>query len=117
MMNATLLTTCLVLGLMQFLAALPWAWALALIPRGRIRTGGFWIAGLGAAAGAGILLGLYLNNNNDPQVLKNWGRFYLSVLHLQLGLDLFVLVFAFFLAFWPKGGAVALASFQEGVRQ
>ena len=32
-------------------------------------------------------------------------------------LGLCVLTFSLLLAFWPKGGAVALAAFQEGVRQ
>src|SRR5262249_21252255 len=31
--------------------------------------------------------------------------------------DLFILVFAVLLVLWPKGGAVALSAFREGVRQ
>lgn len=116
-MNVALLGTCVVLGIVHFLAALPWAWALGLIPRGRLSRGKFWLTGLAAAAGVGGALGFYLNNNNDPKVLSHWGRFLFSLLHFQVGLDLFVAAFGFMLAFWPKGGAVALASFQEGVRQ
>jgi ABC-type transport system involved in multi-copper enzyme maturation permease subunit len=40
-----------------------------------------------------------------------------SLLTLQIGIDLFVLTFRLLLTFWSKGGAVALAAFQEGVRQ
>jgi ABC-type transport system involved in multi-copper enzyme maturation permease subunit len=36
---------------------------------------------------------------------------------LQVGIDLFVVTFYLMLVFWPKGGAVALAAFQECVRQ
>jgi ABC-type transport system involved in multi-copper enzyme maturation permease subunit len=50
-------------------------------------------------------------------MLARMGRVYMSVLHLQIMMDLFVLTFMLLLTFWPKGGAVALAAFQEGVRQ
>ena len=39
------------------------------------------------------------------------------MLHLQLAADSFVFVFMLLLAIWPKGGAVALAAFREGIRQ
>jgi ABC-type transport system involved in multi-copper enzyme maturation permease subunit len=42
---------------------------------------------------------------------------YGSILHLQVAADLFVGIFALQLIFWPKGGAVALSAFREGVRQ
>jgi len=50
-------------------------------------------------------------------VVEFLGRVYGSVLHLQLLADLFVGVFALLLKFWPKGAAVALAAFREGIRQ
>ena len=46
-----------------------------------------------------------------------FGRIYGSVLQVQLVIDLFVLVFFLLLKLWPRGGAVALASFRESVRQ
>src|SRR3954447_24853436 len=105
MMSVSLLLCCVVMGVVQFLAALPWTWALGIIPRGRLGRGGFWLTGLVAAAAVGGGLGFYLNNNNDPRVLSHWGRFYFSLLHFQFGLDLFVIVFGLMLALWPKGGA------------
>jgi ABC-type transport system involved in multi-copper enzyme maturation permease subunit len=53
----------------------------------------------------------------DPSSVQVWGGFYAAVLQAQLTVDLFVLVFAVLLVIWPKGGAVALAAFREGVRQ
>jgi ABC-type transport system involved in multi-copper enzyme maturation permease subunit len=50
-------------------------------------------------------------------VVSLWGRFYSSILSLQLGFDLFILAFFMMLTFVPKAGAVALAAFREGVRQ
>jgi ABC-type transport system involved in multi-copper enzyme maturation permease subunit len=58
-----------------------------------------------------------LEANSDPGIVALWGRFYGSVLFLQLGIDFFILVFYALLTFWPKGGAVSLAAYQEGVRQ
>src|SRR5205807_6683414 len=55
--------------------------------------------------------------NSDPGVLTLWGRAYGSLLHLQLAADFFVFVFLALLTVWPKGGAVALAAFREGIRQ
>src|SRR5262245_45328981 len=116
-MNAALLGTCMVLMVVQFLANVPWAVTVGLYTRSAYRDRQFWLIGLATSAGLGLLLGLYLNSNNDPRVLTNWGRFYFSLLHLQLGMDFFVVVFLLMLQFWPKGGAVALAAFQEGLRQ
>jgi hypothetical protein len=39
------------------------------------------------------------------------------ILQLQLLADAFILTFALLLNLWPKGGAIALAAFREGVRQ
>jgi len=116
-MNAALLGTCIALLIVQFLALVPWASIVGLFARRDVRTRPFWLIGLGSAAVLALFLGFYLNSNNDPRVLANWGRFYFSVLHLQLGMDFFVATFLLMLQVWPKGGAVALAAFQEGLRQ
>lgn len=116
-MNFSLLGACIALLVIQFLAFVPWAAAIGFIPRGQARTAQFWLIGLGTAATVGVLLGLYFNSNNDPKALAHWGRFYFSILHLQLAFDFFVATFFLMLTFWPKGGAVALAAFQEGLRQ
>jgi hypothetical protein len=104
--------------LVQLLAALPW---LAVLDpaqaRLRLKQPAAWgIALLGVlAAGVGVTLLCYANS--DPGLLIAYGRLYASVLHLQLAADGFVLVFAVLLLVWPKGAAVALAAFREGVRQ
>ncbi len=53
----------------------------------------------------------------DRGSLETVGQAYGAVLQLQLVFDFFVLAFAALLRLWPKGGAVALAAFREGVRQ
>lgn len=53
----------------------------------------------------------------EREPLEIAGRFYGALLQLQLTLDFFVLGFMALLRVWPKGGAVALAAFREGVRQ
>ncbi len=100
---------------LQGAAALPWLLALRQRPL-RTETR-FCLTLLAAFAGVGALFAFYLEFNSDPAVLTGWGRVFMAILHLQLGLDLFVAVFLILLRFWSKGGAVALAAFQEGVRQ
>jgi ABC-type transport system involved in multi-copper enzyme maturation permease subunit len=53
----------------------------------------------------------------DPGWLLILGRVYGAILHAQLIADLFVVVFVVLLAVWPRGAAVALAAFREGLRQ
>jgi hypothetical protein len=49
--------------------------------------------------------------------LEGLGLLYGVVLQIQLLIDAFILLFAVLLAVWPKGGAIALSAFREGVRQ
>jgi ABC-type transport system involved in multi-copper enzyme maturation permease subunit len=102
---------------LQELAMLPWMAALGTRTRQRLREPKFWLQGVGIAAAAGLVFAFFMHESSDPRVLARWGRFYMSVLHLQLAADFFVLVYVVMLAIWPKGGAVALAAFREGVRQ
>src|SRR4051812_718511 len=105
----------IVLFLLQGLAAVPWVLAWRQRPvREQLPAFGMLLGGLAAA---GLLAAFYFDYNSDPQVLSGWGRLYMAVLQFQLALDLFVAVFFLLLTVWSKGGAVALASFQEGVRQ
>ncbi|MGF1578899.1 MAG: ABC transporter permease subunit [Gemmataceae bacterium] len=67
--------------------------------------------------GVGVVFGLLCEFNSEPKTLEGWGRIYCALLELQLFADFFVGVFFFLLLVWPKGGAVALAAFREGVRQ
>jgi ABC-type transport system involved in multi-copper enzyme maturation permease subunit len=103
---------CLVLFVVQGLAALPWMYALSRRP---VRE---HLPVLGAIVGVGfVVFTAIADYYSDPTVLARAGRIYMSVLQLQLMFDLFVGVFLLMLTLWPKGGAVALAAFQEGVRQ
>src|SRR4051812_6907757 len=104
-----------ILFVLQGLAALPWVFAWRQRPiREQLPFVGTL---LGSLAVVGFLAALFFDYNSDPQVLSGWGRLYMAVLHFQVALDLFVAVFFVLLTIWSKGGAVALASFQEGVRQ
>src|ERR1700722_14612634 len=123
-----------VLVLVQFLAALPWV--ASAFGEGRsfsefygdllgLRGSGGGTAKLGnlAIAAIVVLVGLigipplfiYFVEGKDS--LEVAGRIYGAVLQVQLVFDFFVLFFAAALKVWPKGGAVALAAFREGVRQ
>ena len=103
---------CLVLILVQALAALPW---LHVLTRRPVRSYLGIFAGVLVAAFVSLFYFAY--EYSDPAVLGSTGRIYMSVLHLQLIVDGFILVFWLLLLVWPKGGAVSLAAFQEGVRQ
>lgn len=109
--------TCVVLALIQALAALPWILAINPLTRRRLCGIGFLSKFLGGTIVLGALAAFFLDSNVDPSGMTTWGRWYMAAIHLQLGADLFVLAFFMMLQYWPKGGAVALAAFQEGVRQ
>jgi hypothetical protein len=113
--------------LVQLLAALPWL--AALLSEGRGSYESFRSRGKGAAVVTNlvrfglVLLGLvllpplFLTFVYERPSLEIAGHFYGAALQLQLIFDFFVLAFAALLKLWPKGGAVALAAFREGVRQ
>src|SRR5262245_19780429 len=109
----TMIVVGLVLTLVQLVAALPWLLAVDVGLRRaimRVLKGlPFHLAWIGTGVGLGLLL--------EQQSTLAWGRVYASILHLQLAADFFVLTFGLMLWAWPKGGAVALAAFREGVRQ
>lgn len=106
---------CLALFLLQGLAALPWL--LALSRQSFRQQQGFLWTVVGSVTAGGLVFALIVESNSDPGLVGVWGRFYSSILTLQLGIDFFVLTFWALLTFWPKGGAVSRAAFQEGVRQ
>ncbi len=113
-----LIVLCPVLSLIQVLAAVPWL--LLIDPRmirDQLRNRKQMLTALGVIVGVGVAVALYLNANSDPDVLSGWGRVYCAVLQLQVFAGLFVGLFALLLRVWPKGGAVALSTFREGVRQ
>jgi ABC-type transport system involved in multi-copper enzyme maturation permease subunit len=116
-MNFALVEVCVLTALALLAAAIPWMSALGLMPPLGRRSMGFFLGAIVAAAVVGGMLGAYLSFSSDRFVLGNWGRFLFSMLHLQLALDFFVLALFAILRLWPKGGAVAFAAFQEGLRQ
>jgi len=102
---------------LQAAAAVPWIMALDWRNRPWIRQFKVWGTGLLAAVVIGAVWAYFLEEDGDAKDLARWGRFYMSILHIQLAADFFVVVFWLLLTFWSKGAAVALAAFQEGVRQ
>src|SRR5262245_45145123 len=109
---------CMAQVLVQLLAALPWLAASDWRLRKLLTRPLTWLEGLGLAVLLCGLLSVYLTSVGDADSFARWCRVWMSVLHLQLGVDF--LVFQFWLMLvgvWPKGGAVALAAFREALRQ
>lgn len=114
-MSVNLLFLCLGLFLLQGLAAIPWMLAFS---RQSFREQTIYFGKVvGAVTLGGAMLAFLVSGNSAPGVVGLWGRFYGSVLTLQIAIDLFVFAFYLGLTFWPKGAAVGLAAFQEAVRQ
>jgi|SRR5579883_46883 len=109
----------IVLAAAQFVAALPWLWAIdtkgfkdaLATPLTLVYVGiGLLVAGFGVAS--------YLSYKGEAANLVWDGRYiYGAVLHLQLIIDLFFLLPRGLTLVWPKGGAVASAAFRESCRQ
>lgn len=114
----TAVLTGIFLCLIQLVLALPWLAALdSQAFKANVRTPGVWLKSLAGVAGAGLLLGIFLAVRRDPDAMTATGRIFGSVMHAQLIADLLVLFFTVLLTVWPKGGAVAVSSFREGLRQ
>ena len=108
-----------ILALIQCAAALPWLWAID--PKGFARASRnpitlvYLIGGLLAA---GLVIAVFIGYRGDSANLEWYGRYvYGAALHLQLLIDLFLLMPQLLVRVWPKGGAVALAAYREGWRQ
>ncbi|MBM3980437.1 MAG: hypothetical protein FJ304_09140 [Planctomycetes bacterium] len=103
----------------QFLAALPWLWAVD--PKGfksAVQNPQTLAYAVGGLVAAGAAVGAFLRYKGDPVSLVWNGRYlYGSLLHLQLIIDLFLVMPALLVRVWPKGGAVAFAAFRESCRQ
>lgn len=108
-----------VLAAAQFIAALPWLWAID--PRGFKEASRNPVTLLYAGAGllaAGLGVAFYLSYTGEAGSLTRQGRYvYGAILHLQLIIALFVLMPQLLVLAWPKGGAVAHAAFRESCRQ
>jgi hypothetical protein len=108
-----------VLATLQFVAALPWLYAID--PKGfREATQspvslGYTVLGL-LGAGAGVAV--FLSYKGESSTLVWYGRYlYGALLHLQLIFATFLLLPQVVVLVWPKGGAVAFAAFRESCRQ
>ncbi|MGH7226251.1 MAG: ABC transporter permease subunit, partial [Gemmataceae bacterium] len=121
----------LLLLVLQVLAALPWV-ALVFLKReshDKLRNlGGQLSSGdpQARAFGMQILIAVlviflaplvFVFSVTEGGRLMSIGYFYGAILQVQLLADVFILVFAGLLSVWPKGAAIALAAFREGVRQ
>jgi hypothetical protein len=110
--------TASVLCLLQFLAALPWLVLLEPAAfRAALRKPAVWLYTLAGLIGTGAVLAFFMLMIQERDRLTLWGRFFASILHVQLIVDAFILAMTALLLVWPRGGAVALAAFREGVRQ
>jgi hypothetical protein len=122
----------LLLLVIQLLAAAPWVWMLVLKREDVVRSMRNLIDTLSESTPArrqmllrGALAVLALAvfpmliafTAGSAGALEGIGYFYGAALQIQLLIDAFVIVFALLLRFWPKGGAIALSAFREGVRQ
>jgi ABC-type transport system involved in multi-copper enzyme maturation permease subunit len=123
MFSTTTILVGAVLVLIQLLAALPWL-ALAFVSRrdlaalARKPFAPWVLSRVGVALACAVVLPMvFLTFVQDQGSLEVSGRVYAGVLQLQLTVDAFIFGFLLLLAVWPKGGAVALAAFREGVRQ
>lgn len=117
--DPSILLAGILLALIQFLAALPWLWAVD--PKG-FRENAASGSSMGYVGGgvliAGVMVASFLGYKSDPQNLM-WDGHYLygAVLHLQLVIDVFLLLPYLAVLVWPKGGVVAFAAYREACRQ
>jgi len=124
-MNSSPSSTLVVVGMMlaQLLLAIPWVVVAFVTPAGRrsLRKQPFaaWfirpiLAGVAVCIATPFVLFELVQDRGSLEVL---GRLYGALFQTQLTLDLFILLFGLLLWLWPKGGAIALSAFREGVRQ
>ena len=118
-MEPIILVAGVILAGIQFAAALPWLWAID--PKGferATRNSQSLASILGGVGVAGCVLGAYLVYKGDATNLQWYGQYvYGAILHLQLLIDMFLVLPHLLILVWPKGGAVALAGYREGWRQ
>jgi len=123
MFSTTAYLVALLLLVIQVLAALPWAALVFFQPlqklSSRLMQAGTmqWLIYCVLIPLAVMLLVPLLLFTGAGGSLEGIGYFYGAVLQIQLLIDAFIVVFALLLRYWPKGGAIALAAFREGVRQ
>ena len=117
--NPSLVAAGIVLAAIQFLAALPWLWAIDSQSFSKAtKSAGSIATVLGALLAAGVGIAMFLGYKSDSANLGWYGRYvYGAILHLQLLIGLFLILPHALVFVWPKGGAVAQAAYREGWRQ
>lgn len=116
--NPNILLGGLIIALIQIVAALPWLRSID--PRAfdrALRNPSAIGSALGPMAMIWLIASFFLGYYGESASFQTYGRIYGAVLHLQLLIDLFILIPIFLTVIWPKGGAVALAAYREGWRQ
>jgi ABC-type transport system involved in multi-copper enzyme maturation permease subunit len=116
--NSNILIGGLILAAIQVVAALPWLRSID--PRGfdrSARNPATLAYAFAALLGIGVLFAAFIGYKGDSSNLRLYGRLYGAALHLQLLIDLFILVPPLIAWVFPKTGAVALAAYREGWRQ
>lgn len=116
--QTSILAAALILVLVQFVAALPWLYAIS--PKGfreTLKSPSAIATYVIGVIGLTIAVAFFMSYRGQSDSLKTFGRAYAFALHLQLIFDFFIIVPALLTLVWPKGGAVALATFREGWRQ
>jgi hypothetical protein len=122
----------LLLMVIQVLAALPWVSLLFLKRESLVQSllnlwnnmglgsrGARWFVYRVVSAIVALIVApmVFAMTATGDKALTAAGYSYGAILQLQLLADAFILVFVLLLWLWPKGGAIALAAFREGVRQ
>ena len=116
--NPNILLGGLILAAVQLLAALPWLRAIDSRTFDKnLKNPQSVLTALAALVGIGLLFAAVIGYKGDSSSMWLYGRMYGKLLHLQILIDLFILVPGFLAMVWPKGGAVALAAYREGWRQ
>jgi hypothetical protein len=119
MFDASLILAGVVLTTVQFIAALPWLWAID--PKGfraAVQSPLALVYACGGVFITGCAVAWFLSYKGEAATLVWSGRYlYGSILHLQLIIDVFLLLPQAVVLLWPKGGAVAYAAFRESCRQ
>jgi hypothetical protein len=116
--NPNVLIGGLILAVIQVLAALPWLRSID--PRGfdrTVRNPQSLAYAILAVVGIGFLFAAFIGYRGDSANMRLYGRLYGAALHLQLLIDLFLLLPVALAWVLPKTGAVALAAYREGWRQ
>lgn len=121
--NSNVLLAGSALVLLQFLLAIPWVY-ISLLSRedqeslAKNPFQGWVFQRIAVILAISLALPLLLTTFvQERGTLEIAGRMYAAFLQIQLTIGFFIICFFILLKVWPKGAAVGLASFLEGLRQ